>query len=95
MEANTFLPDNPKLTSDCSEEDVSSISLEFKGFKLSMQFRKTPGGERFYVSHVELSYSSSNPLLKQVDRPNLPVSDNPWDANTTACRKKTLKWYPF
>lgn len=74
MEANTFLPDDPQLSGDCSEEDVSSIALDFKGFKLSMQFRKTPGGERWYVSHVELSYSSSNPLLKLVDRPNLPVS---------------------
>lgn len=73
VEANTFLPDDVKLSGDCSEEDISSISLEFKGFKLFMEFKKTPGGERWYVSNVELEYSSSNPILRAIDRPGLSV----------------------
>lgn len=71
--ANTFLPDDVDLSGDCSEEDVSSITMKFKEFVIYMVFKKTPGGERWYVSHVELSYSSSNPLLKQIDRPELQV----------------------
>lgn len=71
--ANTFLPDDVELSGDCSDEDISSFTMKFKGFVLYMVFKKTPGGERWYVSNVELSYSSSNPLLKQVDRPNLQV----------------------
>lgn len=71
--ANTFLPDDPELTGDCTEEDISSITLGFKGFKLFMEFKKTPGGERWYVSNIELTYSSSNPILKLVDRPGLQV----------------------
>lgn len=43
-----------------------------------MLFKKTPGGERWYVSTIDLSYSSSNPLLKQIDRPNLQVSFYSW-----------------
>lgn len=71
--ANTFLPDDVELSGDCSEEDISSFTMKFKGFTLFMVFKKTPGGERWYVSNVELSYSSDNPLLKQVDREGLQV----------------------
>lgn len=74
--ANTFLPDDVDLSGDCSEEDVSSMTMKFKGFTIYMVFKKTPGGERWYVSNVELSYSSSNPLLKQIDRPGLQVFHN-------------------
>lgn len=42
-----------------------------------MLFKKSPGGERWYVSTIDLTYSSSNPLLKQIDRPNLQVSVRP------------------
>lgn len=71
--ANTFLPDDVDLSGDCSEEDISSMTMKFKGFTIYMVFKKTPGGERWYVSNVELSYLSSNPLLKQIDRPGLQV----------------------
>lgn len=71
--ANTFLPDNVDLSGDCTEADISSVTLGFKGFVLFMEFKKTPGGERWYVSNIELTYSSSNPLLKLVDRPGLQV----------------------
>lgn len=70
---NTFIPDDVDLSGDCSDEDVSDITMKFKGFTLYMMFKKTPGGERWYVSTIELMYSSSNPLLRQVDRPNLEV----------------------
>ncbi|XP_031640726.1 uncharacterized protein LOC116352345 [Contarinia nasturtii] len=71
--ANTFMPDDVELSGDCSEEDIENLTMKFKGFTLFMIFKKTPGGERWYVSTIDLSYSSSNPLLRQIDRPNLPV----------------------
>lgn len=83
--ANTFLPDNVELSGDCSEADISSLTMIFKGFKLYMVFKKTPGGERWYVSNVELEYSSSNPLLKQVDRPGLQVSIQRNGLRTSFC----------
>lgn len=38
---------------------------------MSLFFAKTPGGERFYMSGAELRYSTSNSLLKHIDRPNV------------------------
>lgn len=73
-EADTFLPDDPELFGDCTDADISSITLKFKGFVLKMVFKKTPGGERWYVSNVELQYSSSNTVFEHIDRPGLTVS---------------------
>lgn len=72
--ANTFMPDEPELSGDCSDDNEQSLTMTFKGFTLFMLFKKTPGGERWYVNTIDLAYSSSNPLLKQIDRPNLQVS---------------------
>ncbi|XP_055312912.1 uncharacterized protein LOC129574649 [Sitodiplosis mosellana] len=71
--ANTFMPDETELSGDCSDDNVQSLTMIFKGFTLFMLFKKTPGGERWYVSTIDLAYSSSNPLLEQIDRPNLQV----------------------
>ncbi|XP_070503636.1 lysosome-associated membrane glycoprotein 5 [Chironomus tepperi] len=72
-EADVYLPDNPTLSGVCDNSDESSIVMSFKGFVLTMKFEKTPGGERWFVNYVELTYSSSNPILEHVDRPNLNV----------------------
>lgn len=74
VRASIFLPDYPDIKGDCTDEDISSITLSFMEFKLLMVFKKTPGGERWYVSNIELTYSSSNGILMHVDRPNLNVS---------------------
>lgn len=73
-EADVFLPDDPELHGDCTESDVSSITVRFKGFTLWMEFKKTPGGERWYVNGVDLAYSSSNQIFEHIDRPGLDVS---------------------
>ncbi|CRL05660.1 CLUMA_CG018695, isoform A [Clunio marinus] len=72
-EADVYLPDNPGLKGICDNSDESSVTLSFRGFILSMYFSKTPGGERWYVNTIELSYSSSNPIFEHIDRPNLNV----------------------
>lgn len=72
-EADVYLPDNPGLTGVCDNSDESTVTLSFRGFVLTMYFTKTPGGERWYVNQIELSYSSSNPLFEHIDRPNLNV----------------------
>lgn len=87
--ANTFLPDDVDLSGDCSDEDVSSFTMKFKGFTLYMMFKKTPGGERWYVSDVELSYLSSNPLLQQIDRPGLQVCESVFVCPCEISRRKT------
>lgn len=49
--------------------------MKTKGFVVEIDFKKTIGGERWYVSNVEVSYSSSNPKFEHVDRPGLDVTD--------------------
>ncbi|KAG4077392.1 hypothetical protein HA402_009793 [Bradysia odoriphaga] len=71
-ELDIYLPDYPELWGTC-EDDQSSISLKTKDFVLEIDFKKTPGGERWYVSYVEVSYSSSNPKFEHIDRPGLKV----------------------
>lgn len=71
-EADVYLPDNVDLRGDC-DEDYASLSMTFKGFDLKIFFRKTPGGERWYVASMDLTYSSSNPVFEHPDRPKLNV----------------------
>ncbi|XP_013104124.1 lysosome-associated membrane glycoprotein 5 [Stomoxys calcitrans] len=73
VEADLYLPDNPVLSGECVESNMEILSLEFKGFKLSMTFKKSSGGEGWYINLFELSYSSSNALFEHPDRPNLDV----------------------
>lgn len=73
-EADIYLPDELDIKGDCTEEDSGNIILSFKGFVLGMYFKKTPGGERWYISSMELSYSSSNSKFEHIDRPGLDVS---------------------
>ncbi|XP_067613763.1 lysosome-associated membrane glycoprotein 5 [Eurosta solidaginis] len=74
VEADLYLPDDPKLSGECVESNIEILTLEFKGFKLSMTFRKSSGGEGWYISLFELTYSSSNALFEHPDRPNLDVT---------------------
>lgn len=40
MEADLFLPDYPDLKGDCTESDYESMTMSFRGFTLSIFFRK-------------------------------------------------------
>lgn len=40
VEADLYLPDNPILSGECEESNMEILALEFKGFKLTMIFRK-------------------------------------------------------
>jgi hypothetical protein len=73
QEADSYLPDYPVLGGNCENEDDSFMTIAWKGFTLRMDFAKTPGGERWYMSNMDLSYSSSNSLFEHIDRPNLDV----------------------
>ncbi|XP_005177170.1 lysosome-associated membrane glycoprotein 5 [Musca domestica] len=73
VEADLYLPDNPVLSGECVESNMELLTLEFKGFKLSMTFKKSSGGEGWYINLFELTYSSSNPLFEHPDRPGLDV----------------------
>ncbi|KAH8399534.1 hypothetical protein KR215_000039, partial [Drosophila sulfurigaster] len=73
VEGDLYMPDHPVLSGECVESNLEIMTMEFKGFKLTMTFKKSSGGEGWYINLFELSYSSSNPLFEHPDRPNLNV----------------------
>ncbi|SPP84730.1 lysosome-associated membrane glycoprotein 5 [Drosophila guanche] len=73
VEADLYMPDSPQLSGECEESNMEIMTMEFKGFKLSMTFKKSSGGEGWYINLFELTYSSSNPLFEHPDRPGLNV----------------------
>uniref|UniRef100_A0A1A9ZS46 Lysosome-associated membrane glycoprotein 2-like luminal domain-containing protein n=1 Tax=Glossina pallidipes TaxID=7398 RepID=A0A1A9ZS46_GLOPL len=73
VEADLYLPDNPILSGECEESNMEILTLEFKGFKLTMIFRKSSGGEGWYINQFKLDYSSSNSIFEHIDRPDIDV----------------------
>ncbi|ALC44433.1 CG32225 [Drosophila busckii] len=73
VEADLYMPDSPQLSGECVESNLEILTMNFKGFKLSMTFKKSSGGEGWYINLFELTYSSSNPLFEHPDRPSLNV----------------------
>eukprot|EP00099_Drosophila_melanogaster_P027819 NP_730511.1 uncharacterized protein Dmel_CG32225 [Drosophila melanogaster] len=73
VEADLYMPDDPQLSGECVESNMEILTMDFKGFRLSMTFKKSSGGEGWYINLFELTYSSSNWLFEHPDRPNLDV----------------------
>ncbi|EDW70366.1 lysosome-associated membrane glycoprotein 5 isoform X1 [Drosophila virilis] len=73
VEADLYMPDSPQLSGECVESNLEILTMDFKGFTLSMTFKKSSGGEGWYINLFELTYSSSNSLFEHPDRPNLNV----------------------
>lgn len=43
VEADLYLPDYPKLSGECVESNLEIMTMEFKGFTLTMTFKKVCG----------------------------------------------------
>lgn len=56
VEADLYLPDNPVLTGECEEPNMEILNMEFKGFKLSMTFRKVY--DIFHCQRVTIARTS-------------------------------------
>ncbi|CAH2061929.1 unnamed protein product, partial [Iphiclides podalirius] len=63
-DANTFVPNNANVAGVCKEGDAETLVLSFKEFSLEWSFAKTPGGERWYVESIRLTYNSSSRILE-------------------------------
>ncbi|XP_023037054.1 lysosome-associated membrane glycoprotein 5 [Drosophila willistoni] len=73
VEADLYMPDTPQLSGECVESNMEILTMDFRGFRLSMTFKKSSGGEGWYINLFELTYSSSNSLFEHPDRPGLNV----------------------
>ncbi|GLV33752.1 uncharacterized protein CBL_11361 [Carabus blaptoides fortunei] len=54
-----FIPENAMVEGDCRYEDTATMIISWPGYRLEMNFAKTPGGERWYVDKVSLIVSAS------------------------------------
>ncbi|XP_014476025.1 PREDICTED: uncharacterized protein LOC106745183 [Dinoponera quadriceps] len=71
--ANIYVPDDATVTGNCDNENTVTMSLKWEAFVLSWSFAKTPGGERWYVEKIELTYNSSDKHFKHIDQPNKTI----------------------
>ncbi|XP_017777981.1 PREDICTED: uncharacterized protein LOC108563737 [Nicrophorus vespilloides] len=54
-----YIPENALVEGNCKYEDESSMRLSWKGYTLILSFSKTPGGERWYITNVELRVNTN------------------------------------
>ncbi|XP_008549599.1 lysosome-associated membrane glycoprotein 5 isoform X2 [Microplitis demolitor] len=73
QEANIYVPKDATVTGNCDSENFVTMSLKWKAFVLSWSFAKTPGGERWYVDKIELTYNSSDRHFQHIDQPNKTI----------------------
>ncbi|KAG7201938.1 hypothetical protein KM043_004643 [Ampulex compressa] len=73
QEADIYVPNDALVTGNCDNENTVTMSLKWEAFVLSWSFAKTPGGERWYVEKIELTYNSSDRHFEHIDQPNKTV----------------------
>ncbi|XP_076669607.1 lysosome-associated membrane glycoprotein 5 [Andrena cerasifolii] len=73
QEANIYVPIDATVTGNCDNENTVTMSLKWKAFVLLWSFAKTPGGERWYVEKIELTYNSSDEHFEHNDQPGKTI----------------------
>lgn len=56
--ADTYMPEDALVEGTCKYEDTASMKITWDGYSMIWSFAKTPGGERWYVSQIELIVST-------------------------------------
>ncbi|KAK2583893.1 hypothetical protein KPH14_001164 [Odynerus spinipes] len=72
-EADLFVPNDATVTGNCDSGNTVTMSLKWNAFVLLWSFAKTPGGERWYVEKIELTYNSSDRHFEHIDQPNKTI----------------------
>ncbi|XP_014205968.1 lysosome-associated membrane glycoprotein 5 [Copidosoma floridanum] len=70
QEADIYVPNDATITGNCEGENYVSMSLKWDAFILKWNFAKTPGGERWYVEKIELTFNTSDRHFEHIDKPN-------------------------
>ncbi|XP_017754133.1 PREDICTED: lysosome-associated membrane glycoprotein 5 isoform X2 [Eufriesea mexicana] len=73
QEASIYVPNDATVTGNCESENTATMSLKWNAFMLLWSFAKTPGGERWYVEKIELTYNSSDRHFEHIDQPGKTV----------------------
>ncbi|KAF5279365.1 hypothetical protein FQA39_LY05475 [Lamprigera yunnana] len=56
-QADTYMPEDALVEGNCKYEDTASMKITWDGYSMIWNFAKTPGGERWYVSRIEVTVS--------------------------------------
>ncbi|CAG9816285.1 unnamed protein product [Phaedon cochleariae] len=67
-QADSFIPEKALIDGDCRNEDASSMTISWTGYSLVINFAKTPGGERWYISSLGLTVSPDLPAFHGIPR---------------------------
>ncbi|XP_050315370.1 lysosome-associated membrane glycoprotein 5-like, partial [Anthonomus grandis grandis] len=59
--AASLIPEKAMIDGDCGLEERVTMNLVWSGYKLTLSFKKTPGGELWYINNVELDASVDLP----------------------------------
>ncbi|XP_050518718.1 uncharacterized protein LOC126892907 [Diabrotica virgifera virgifera] len=59
--ADSFIPEKALIEGDCKDEDAAFMRISWTGYSLVINFAKTPGGERWYISSLGLNISPDLP----------------------------------
>ncbi|KAL1124795.1 hypothetical protein AAG570_001416 [Ranatra chinensis] len=66
QESDIFIPNSATVDGDCTGDDQQTLILKWKSFVLIWSFRKTPGGERWYVDKIELKYDTTDHIFEHI-----------------------------
>lgn len=58
-QGNAYMPEDALVEGNCKYEDTASMTITWEGYVMIWNFAKTPGGERWYVSQIELTVSTA------------------------------------
>ncbi|KAF5296027.1 hypothetical protein FQR65_LT10330 [Abscondita terminalis] len=58
-QVDTYMPEDALVEGTCKNEDSASMKISWEGYSMIWNFAKTPGGERWYVSQIDLTVSTA------------------------------------
>lgn len=65
-EGDIFVPETASVSGECTSEDQAEMLLQWKTYTLAWYFAKTPGGERWYVEKIDLSFNTDDKLFEHI-----------------------------
>ncbi|CAH0546174.1 unnamed protein product [Brassicogethes aeneus] len=72
-QADSFIPEKVLVDGNCKYEDAQLLRIIWTGYNLEINFAKTPGGEMWYISNIELTVSPDLPQFHGIQTRGKPI----------------------
>lgn len=63
---DAYIPEKTIVDGDCQYGDSASMRISWSEYVLFWEFAKTPGGDTWYVSNIELTVGTSLPAYHTI-----------------------------